>query len=63
MFTKLDLLGEQWTPEISAPGAFGMFSISAAGRTGLEQLLSAWWTELLAMKKSYARSEANAALP
>ena len=63
VFTKLDLLGEPWTPEISAPGAFGMFSISAAGRTGLEQLLSAWWSELLAMKKSYARSEANAALP
>ena len=63
VFTKLDLLGEHWVPEISAKGAFGMFSISAPGRIGLEPLLSSWWSELLAMRKSYARSEANSALP
>jgi len=63
VFTKLDLLGEQWVPEISAKGAIGMFSISAPGRIGLEPLLSSWWSELLAMRKSYARSEANSALP
>lgn len=63
VFTKLDLLGEDWAPEITAPGAFGLFSISAAGRTGLETLLAAWWAELLAMKKVFARSEAGSALP
>jgi GTP-binding protein len=63
VFTKLDLLGEDWVPEINAPGAFGLFAISAAGRTGLEKLLSGWWSELLAMKKSLVRSEAGASLP
>lgn len=52
VFTKLDLLGEDYVPEIEAPGAFGLFSISAAGRLGLDALKAAWWTELLAMRKA-----------
>jgi GTP-binding protein len=50
VFTKLDLLGEQYAPPIDAPGAFGIFSISAANREGLTALLAAWWTELLRLK-------------
>jgi GTP-binding protein len=55
VFTKLDLLGEEFLPPIEAPGAFGRFAISAAGRTGVDDLLAAWWTELLRL-----RSEAEA---
>ena len=50
VFTKLDLLGEHYVPEIEAPGAFGKYAISAAGRMGLEVVLDAWWRELLAMR-------------
>ena len=52
VFTKLDLLGEEYVPEIDAPDAFGVFSISAAGRTGLDTLLAAWWSKILSLKKS-----------
>ena len=52
VFTKLDLLGEDYVPEIDAPDAFGVLSISAAGRTGLDTLLAAWWSKILLLKKS-----------
>lgn len=52
VFTKLDLLGEDYVPEIEAPDAFGVFAISAAGRTGLDTLLAAWWSKILELKKS-----------
>ena len=55
VFTKLDLLGEPYVPEIEAPEAFGVFSISAAGRTGLDELMAAWWARLLALRKSEVR--------
>jgi GTP-binding protein len=61
VFTKLDLLGEDYVPPINAPDAFGRYSISAAARTGLEPLLAAWWTELLRIRQevdTQARSEA-----
>jgi GTP-binding protein len=51
VFTKLDLLGEDYIPPIDAQGAFGMYAISAAGRTGLESLLAGWWTELLRISR------------
>jgi GTP-binding protein len=51
VFTKMDLLGDDDAPPIDAPDAFGVFAISAAGRTGLDPLLAAWWTRLLEMKK------------
>ena len=51
VFSKLDLWGEQMTPEISAPNAFGLFSISAPGRLGLDELKKAWWGKLLEIKK------------
>jgi GTP-binding protein len=52
VFTKMDLLGDDDAPPIDAPDAFGVFAISAAGRTGLDPLLAAWWTRLLEMKKN-----------
>jgi len=60
VFTKLDLLGEDYIPPINAPGAFGLYAVSAAGRTGLDSLLAGWWTELLRIRREVeeqARSE------
>lgn len=54
VFTKCDLLGELYVPEIEAPGAFGMYAISAPGRLGLDALLDAWWRQLLALRKQEA---------
>jgi GTP-binding protein len=63
VFTKLDLLGEEYIPPIHAPEAFGLFSISAANRDGLDILLAAWWTELLKLKQPDAAIAAQAPLP
>ena len=52
VFTKLDLLGEHYVPEIEAPDAFGKYSISAAGRLGLDEIKAAWWSRLLEMRKA-----------
>lgn len=62
VFTKLDLLGEDYVPPIEAPQAFAIFAISAAARTGLEPLLAAWWSELLRLRAEAderARNEAS----
>lgn len=63
VFTKLDLLGEEFVPPLNAPGAFGFYAISAAARTGLAELLAAWWTQLLDMRREAERRERDAALP
>jgi GTP-binding protein len=55
VFTKLDLLGEDYVPPIEAPGAFATLAISAAGRVGLDALLDVWWRQLLGMRKSQER--------
>jgi GTPase len=52
VFSKLDLLGEEYVPAIEAPGAFGIYSISAAARTGLDTLLAAWWSQLLELRRT-----------
>ncbi len=52
VFTKLDLMGEDYTPEITTQGAFAMFSISAAGRLGLDKLKDGLWTKILEIKKA-----------
>jgi GTP-binding protein len=52
VFSKMDLLGDDPPPPIDAPGAFGIFAISAPARSGLETLLAGWWTQLLAIKKA-----------
>jgi GTP-binding protein len=58
VFTKLDLLGEHYVPEIVALGAFGLFSISAPAREGLDELKDAWWRKLLELKKMGERAPA-----
>jgi GTP-binding protein len=58
VFTKLDLLGEHYVPEIEASGAFGLFAISAAARQGLDELKGAWWSRLLALRKALERAPA-----
>jgi len=66
VFTKLDLLGEHYVPEIEAPDAFGLYAISAAARSGLDELKAAWWSRLLTMRKAVeaeARAAKEAALP
>jgi GTPase len=64
VFTKLDLLGEDYIPPINAPDAFGMFAVSAPGRTNLDKLLDGWWKRLLAMKKvEQQRRTPDVALP
>jgi GTP-binding protein len=52
VFTKLDLMGEDYVPEIETEGAFAVYSISAAGRKGLDVLKDGWWRQILAMKKA-----------
>ncbi len=59
VFTKCDLLGELYVPEIEAPHAFGRFAISAPGRLGLDVLLDAWWRQLLALRKADAAANAS----
>src|SRR5213079_1333006 len=63
VFTKMDLLGEEYAPPINAPGAFGLFAISAAAREGLEALTAAWWTELLRLKQSVRPEDVIVSLP
>ncbi|MEO7084426.1 MAG: GTPase ObgE [Gemmatimonadaceae bacterium] len=63
VFTKMDLLGDDETPPIETPDAFGVFAISAAARTGLEPLLAAWWSRLLDMKKSSVKRIETLELP
>ena len=65
VFTKMDLFGEDYLPPIETQGAFGMFAISAAARTGLDELLAAWWSELLRLKQHVVAeaAKATAALP
>jgi GTP-binding protein len=63
VFTKMDLLGEEYVPPIEAPHAFGMFAISAAGRTGLDPLLAAWWSELLRLRLMQELREREEMLP
>jgi len=52
IFTKLDLFGEPYVPEIEAPNAFAKLSISAPGRLGLDELKNVLWTQLLAMRRA-----------
>src|SRR6266542_2604792 len=63
VFTKLDLLGEDYIPSIRTDGAFGVYSTSAAARTGLDTLLAGWWKELLKLKKNSKSPKATAQIP
>jgi GTPase len=51
VFSKLDLMGEDdYVPEIEAPGAFAIISLSASNRTNLDQFLDTCWSKLLSMR-------------
>jgi GTP-binding protein len=63
VFTKLDLLGEHYVPPIETAGAFGAFAVSAAARTGLDELLAEWWRHLLSMRRATERKPDELALP
>jgi GTP-binding protein len=63
VFTKMDLLGDDEPPPIDAPDAFGVFAISGAARTGLEELKLAWWRRVLEMKKDAAKPIRDLQLP
>jgi GTPase len=63
VFTKMDLLGDDPPPPIDAGDAFGIFSISAPGRTGLDQLRSGWWERLLNLKRERVARVADISLP
>ncbi len=60
VFSKLDLLGEHFIPDIEAPGAFGHFAISAPGRIGLDTLLDGWWRQLLQLQAEKLKAEQDA---
>ena len=63
VFTKLDLLGDEFIPPVDAPGSFGTFAVSAAARTGLDELLAGWWRQLLGIRKTAERREGSVQLP
>ena len=63
VFTKMDLLGEDEAPPIEAPEAFGVFAISGAARTGLEELKLGWWRQVMAVKKEIAKPVQDLQLP
>jgi GTP-binding protein len=63
VFTKMDLLGDDEPAPIEAPDAFGIFAISAAGRSGLEEIKLAWWRRLLEMRKQQVRPVSDVVLP
>ena len=63
VFTKMDLLGEMEPPPIEAPEAFGVYALSAAGRLGLDEVLGAFWSKLLDLRKAAQVEAANAVLP
>jgi GTP-binding protein len=63
VFTKLDLLGEDYVPPIRTDNSFGSFAVSAPARQGLDSLLSAWWTELLKLKQHISSASATPVLP
>ncbi len=60
VFSKLDLLGEHFIPDIEAPGAFGLFAISAPGRIGLDVLLDGWWRQLLKLQAEQFKTDQDA---
>ncbi len=63
VFTKMDLLGELEAPPIETPEAFGVYALSAAGRLGLDEVLGAFWSKLLDLRKTAQVEAANAVLP
>jgi GTP-binding protein len=63
VFTKMDLLGEDEPPPVDAPDAFGVYAVSAAGRSGLEALELAWWRQLHSMRRAEVAPVLDVELP
>ena len=63
VFTKMDLLGEVQPPPVEAPDAFGVYAVSAAGRSGLEALELAWWRQLHSMRRAEVAPVRDVELP
>jgi GTP-binding protein len=63
VFSKMDLLGDLEPPPIHAPDAFGVYALSAAGRLGLDEVLGAFWSKILDLRKAAQVQAANAVLP
>jgi GTP-binding protein len=63
VFTKMDLLGEDEPPPVEAPNAFGVYAVSAAGRSGLEALEVAWWRQLHSMRRAEVAPVREVELP
>ena len=63
VFTKMDLLGEDQSPPVEAPDAFGVYAVSAAGRSGLEALELAWWRQLHSMRRAEVAPLRDVELP
>jgi GTP-binding protein len=58
VFSKLDLLGEDYVPEIDAPGSIGSFCISAVAQKGLDALKEALWLALAGIRTEEERVSA-----
>ena len=54
VFTKLDLMGEEYVPDVRTDGAFAMYAISAAARQGLDAVKDGIWRRLLELRKASA---------
>jgi GTPase len=63
VFSKMDLMGEEYVPPIEMPEALGAFAVSAAARSGLEPMLSAWWRMLADLKRAQGSRGAEAPPP
>ncbi len=64
LFTKMDLMGDDdEAPPIEAKDAFGVYVVSAAGRSGLEEIKLAWWRRVMELKKAVLRPIADLDLP
>jgi GTPase len=63
VLTKMDLWGDDPPPTIEAPDAFATFAISAPARQGLERLLQAWWSELLAIRQHEREPSERLSMP
>ena len=63
VLSKMDLLGDTEPDTVEAPGSFGTFHISGAARTGLDELLAAWWRALLALRHAAVRRDEQIPLP
>jgi len=57
VLTKTDLLGDDPPPRVDAPGAFGVFGVSAVARSGVSELLDALWEKCKAVERA-AKAEA-----